>query len=271
LGIIVPEVTCPNCGLTINLENRREIDYDLIMGATKKSATFTELLHATKLSRKTLSIRLKELCRNGAIVKGDGVYKLGNSSQVKNHSMRSLQVENLGGNLLRTFRDRRLRTVVWMLMLVTSFSVSGYVLARYFASSPPLVHNEPVIIGYSTMALEVSDVNDLYSWEAVISFNATELKVLQVTPGDFVGQEFPLFCNSTDTGEGLLLVEGCLEGDVAGKSGSGTLATIVFGYFTSNYKAPLIVPKQMGFETFLEDSELADMPIGTKLSLEVLS
>jgi hypothetical protein len=258
----MPQVTCPNCGLTINLENRRKIDYDLIMGATKKSASFTELLHATKLSRKTLSIRLTELCRNGAIVKSNGVYKLGNSSQV----------ENLGSALSRAFRDRRLRTVIWMLMLVTSFSVSGCVLAMYFASSPPQQdHNEPVIIGYSTMALKVSDVKDLHSWEAAISFNATELKVLQVSPGDFVGLEFPFFCNSTDTGEGLLLVGGCLEGDVAGKSGSGTLATIVFGYFTSNYKAPSIVPEQMGFETFLEDSKLANIPIGTKLSLEVLS
>jgi len=267
----MPKVTCPNCGLTISLENRREIDYDLIMDATKKSATFTELLHATKLSRKTLSIRLKELCRNGAIVKSDGVYKLGDSSQVENHSTRTFQVGNLGRRFSRAFRDRRVRTVVWMLMLVTSFSASGYVLAMLFVSPPPPVHNEPVIIGYSAMALEVSNVNDLYSWEVAISFNATELKVLQVTPGDFVGLEFPLFCNSTDTGEGLLLVAGCLKGDVAGKSGSGTLATIVFGYFTSNYKAPLIVPKEMGFETFLEDSNLADIPIGTKLSLKVLS
>jgi len=265
----VPGVTCPNCGLTINLENRREIDYDLIMDATRKSATFTELLHATKLSRKTLSIRLKELCRNGAIVKSEGVYKLGDSSQFENHSTRRLHARNLGDGLSRAFRGRRVRTVVWMLMLVASFTVSGYVLAMQFASPPQPVHSEPVIIGYSTMALTVSDVSDLYSWQVAISFNATELKVLQVMPGDFVGREFPLFYTSTDTGPGLLLVGGTLEGDVPGKSGDGTLATIVFGCFTGSYKTPSIVPEQVGFKTFLEDSNLEYMPVGAKLSLNV--
>jgi len=270
--IVMPEMTCPNCGLTINMENRRRIDYDLIVTATRKSATFTQLLHATKLSRKTLSIRLKELCKNGAIMKSDGLYKLGNSSQADNRSIGSLQAKSLASNLSRAFHDRRLRVAVWTLMLVTSFSVSGYALAMYYAPSPPQQnHSEPVTIGYSVMALEVSDVNDLYSWQAAISFNATELKVLQVTPGNFVGLGYPLFCNSTDTGEGLLLVGGCLEGDVAGKSGNGTLATIVFRCFTSSYKAPSIVPEQMGFETFLEDSELTNIPLGTKLSLKVLS
>jgi hypothetical protein len=257
----MPEVTCPNCGLTINLENRRKIDYDLILGAAKKSASFTELLHATKLSRKTLSKRLTELCSNGAIVKSNGVYKLGNSPQV----------ENLGRALSGAFRDRRLRTAIWMLALVMSFSVSGGVLAMYFASPlPQQDYNEPVIIGNFTMALKISDVNDLYGWQVAISFNATELKVLQVSPGNFVGLEFPFFCNSTDSIQGLLLVAGCLSGNVTGKSGSGTLATIVFGYFTRNYKAPSIVSKQICFETLLKDSKLADIPVGTKLSLEVL-
>jgi hypothetical protein len=270
--IVMPEVTCPNCGLTINMENRRRIDYDLIMSATRKSATFTQLLHVTKLSRKTLSIRLKEMCKNGAIIKSDGLYKLGNSSQADNRSIGSLQVKSLASNLSRAFHDRRLRAAVWTLMLVSSFSVSGYALAMYYASSPPQQnHSEPVAVGYSMMALELSDVNDLYSWQAAISFNATELKVLQVTPGNFVGLEFPLFYNSTDTSEGLLLVGGCLVGDVAGKSGNGTLATILFECFTNSYKAPSIVPEQTGFETFLQDSELANIPLGTKLSLKVLS
>ena len=88
-------------------------------------------------------------------------------------------------------------------------------------------------------------------------------------PGDFVGLGFPLFCNSTDTGSGLLMVGGTLEGDVPGKSGNGTLATIVFGCFTSSYKVPSIVPEQMGL-TFLEDSNLEYMPVGAKLSLNVV-
>jgi hypothetical protein len=256
---------CPKCGTTINVENRKEIDVNLIINADERPKTFTELLHVTKLSRKTLSMRLKELCKNRAIVKSDGVYKLSDSSQVENHG------RSFVTGFSRAFRDRRVRNVVWMLMLLTSFSVSGYVLAMHFASPPEQVHNGPVIIGYSTMAVEIRNVNDLYTWQVAICFNATELKVLQVTPGNFVGLEYPFFCNSTDTGEGLLLVGGCLEGDSPGKNGNGTLATIVFGYFTSNYKEPLIVPQQMGFETFLEDSQLASIPVGTKLSLKVLS
>jgi hypothetical protein len=159
-----------------------------------------------------------------------------------------------------------------MLALVMSFSVSGGVLAMYFAS-PPLQqdHNEPVIIGNFTMALKISDVNDLYGWQVAIKFNVTELKVLQVSPGNFVGLEFPFFCNSTDSAQGLLLVAGVLSGNVAGKSGSGTLAIIVFGYFSRNYEVPSIVPKQICFETLLKDSRGADIPIGTKLSLAVLS
>jgi hypothetical protein len=266
---MMPEVMCPNCGLTINLENRREVDYGLIMDATKKSATFTELLHATKLSRKTLSIRLKELCTKGAIVKSDGTYKLNGSMQDETLGARSFRLEHYGSGFSRAIRDRRVRTLVWMLMIVTSFSISGYVLAMQFASAPQQVSKGPAIVGYSTMAIKVSNVNDLYGWQVAISFNATELKVLQVTPGDFVGVGYPLFWNSTDR-EGLLMVGGCLEGAVPGKSGKGTLATFVFEYFISNYKAPSIVSKQNGFDTFLLDSQMANIPVGTKLSLEVV-
>lgn len=259
----MPEVTCPNCGLTINLENRREIDYGLIMDATKEAATFTELLHATKLSRKTLSARLKELCKNGAIVKINGLYQSdGSSNEVRGRSiMRTSQ------GFSRAFRDRRLRTLVWMLMLVTSFSVSGYVLAMHFAPALQQVNTEPVIVGYSTAIVGIHDVNDLYAWQVAMVFNATELKVLQVTAGNFVGTDYPFSFNSTDTREGLLLLGGTLAGDMPGKGGSGVLATVVFGYYTSNYKAPMLAPT---FETYLLDSQLQIISVGTKLSLSVV-
>ena len=266
--IMMPEVTCPKCGLTINLENRRETDYELIVNAARKSATFTELLHATRLSRKTLSLRLKELCSRGTLVKGNGVYTLRESVQ-ESRGDSANQGRKLG--LSRAFHDRRVRTLVWVFLLASSFSVSGYVFAMYMTPPAQQVNNGPTIIGYSTMALTISNVQDLYAWQAAISFNATQMKVTQVSPGDFVGLSFPLFVNSTDTAPGLLLVAGSLEGNVTGKSGNGTLATIVFGYFVSSYDMPSIVPKQMGFRTFLEDSQLANIPIGTKLSLEVAS
>jgi len=71
-----PQITCPYCGNTIGLENRKEVDFEKIMHALGKSQrTFTELLTMTSLPRKTLSIRLKELCASGSITK-DGGYHL---------------------------------------------------------------------------------------------------------------------------------------------------------------------------------------------------
>lgn len=72
----MPQIRCPNCGMTINLENRREIDLGMILKALeKKPRSFTELLHITHLPRKTLDLRLKYLIKSGAIVKDEG-YRL---------------------------------------------------------------------------------------------------------------------------------------------------------------------------------------------------
>ncbi|HVP40880.1 MAG TPA: PKD domain-containing protein [Candidatus Krumholzibacteriaceae bacterium] len=71
-----PQITCPHCGSTINLENRKEVDFEKILHALGKSPrTFTELLTMTNLPRKTLSLRLKELRASGSIMK-DGGYHL---------------------------------------------------------------------------------------------------------------------------------------------------------------------------------------------------
>ena len=78
----MPQITCPNCGTTINLENRRALDFKLIRSATDKTPrTFTELLHITKLSRKTLNLRLKELCAEGILLKNDGMYSSNGASE----------------------------------------------------------------------------------------------------------------------------------------------------------------------------------------------
>jgi hypothetical protein len=72
----MPQIRCPKCGTTINLENRKGVDFSTILNALQRSPkTFTDLLHLTGLPRKTLSLRLKSLCDSGAIVK-DGGYRL---------------------------------------------------------------------------------------------------------------------------------------------------------------------------------------------------
>ena len=78
---MAPQITCPHCGNTINLENRKEVDFEKITSALNGSTkTFTELLEVTNLPRKTLSLRLKDLCAAGTVVK-DGGYHLGASFQ----------------------------------------------------------------------------------------------------------------------------------------------------------------------------------------------
>jgi PKD repeat protein len=94
-----PQITCPHCGSTINLENRKEVDFEKIMHALSKSPkTFTELLAITSLPRKTLSLRLKDLCSSGSIVK-DGGYHLNSSIKPTNNI---LGKRNGNGKMIRT-------------------------------------------------------------------------------------------------------------------------------------------------------------------------
>jgi hypothetical protein len=78
----MPKVTCPKCGTTIDLENRRNVDYGKIFQALQKGPqSFTHLLKTTGLPRKTLSLRLNYLCASGAISKNGGYSLNGHSSE----------------------------------------------------------------------------------------------------------------------------------------------------------------------------------------------
>jgi hypothetical protein len=263
----MPQIMCPNCGTTINLENRREIDLSLITDATgKQPRTFTELLHITKLSRKTLSLRLKDLCKEGILAKGEGMYMLNGAAKYENNGGFGI------GRFSRLLNDRRIRTGVTLALLLMSFTVSGYVLARLVAPTPNVEYREPPILGSLTVALDVTNVKDLYAWQVVLVFGSSELKVLQCSPGDFVGTDYPFFVNSTNVGEGVLLLGGTLYGNIAGKDGSGRLATITFGYVKENYHLPNIAMRQETFETTLLDpsSQGIELDGSTKLMLTSL-
>jgi hypothetical protein len=254
----MPQITCPNCGLTINLENRKEVDMGLIKDATRREPrTFTELMHITRLPRKTLSLRLKELCENGDLVKEEGVYQLNGASEPR----KSFYM-NFKGGFSRKM-DRRIRVGLMLVSLAVCFSASGYVLAMLLQPPPPMPPaQKPVIIRSFAMDLNVSNVQDLYAWQAVITFNASELKVLQVSHGNFVDYGYPFFFNATDMGDDVLLVGGTAFADMHGENGDGRLATIVFGYYVSNYELPVIVQQGHGEETFLLDSKLSPIPMG---------
>ncbi len=260
----VPQITCPNCGRTITLENRKQVDVDLIKQATQRGpTTFTELLRLTRLPRKTLSVRLKEMCQNGVIVKKEGTYMLNGNAGFDGN----------GGHLMkgvsRMLNDRRMRTGLMLVAFLLSSSVSGYVLATLFAAKE--VHNEPTILGSFTAELGVADVNDLYAWSVLIVYDSSQLKIMSVTPGGFVGAEYPsgslpdiskgIFINTTNIGEDKLLMAGSLIGkENPVRSGSGKLATIVFGYLTNDYTKPAISFTEI-YETKLLDSNRVEIPI----------
>jgi hypothetical protein len=253
----MPQIMCPNCGTTINLENRKETDFDLIKNVTKKEPrTFTELLHLTRLSRKTLSLRLKELCGSGILVKNDGTYCLNGG----------IPSDNDGGSIMRSFtkfvHDKRVRTGLMLTALLILSSTSGYVLATFII--PKETHHEPVIIGAFTRTLDINNVVDLCAWQVAITFNPSEMRVLEVASGGFLGDDYPFFLNETDMCDGLLLLGGFLLGDVLGKSGSGTLATIIFGYYINEYQEPKIAFNE---KTYMLDSKDSLIPENWSLTL----
>jgi hypothetical protein len=204
-------------------------------------------------------LRLKELCANGALIKRQHAYELNGAS-----GFESLAVGSAKG-LSGVFRNRRVKNGFMLIMLVICFSASGFVMAKLFSqpSSNKEVIPAPVVIGNFTMALNVSDIYDLYTWQVAINYDPNQLKVLEVTVGDFLGEDV-VFLYSTDSSPDLLLLGGTLKGTAglsgSGKSGSGRLATVVFGYFTENYDEPEIVPKNV-FETELQNSQGSIIPI----------
>jgi PKD repeat protein len=92
------------------LENRKEVDFEKITHALGKSPrTFTELLTMTNLPRKTLSLRLKELCASGSITK-DGGYHLNPSIVSVNGTFRK---RNGNGKMNRTILHIK-KNVQWI-------------------------------------------------------------------------------------------------------------------------------------------------------------
>jgi len=265
----MPQIRYPNCGLTINLKNRKETDVSLITKAIEqKTKTFTDLLRVTSLPRKTLSLRLRELCGNGTIVKENGVYRLNEHFETK--GTRGL----LGSRFSNVLRDKRMRAGIMMIALIVSVPTFSYALATFFL--PPQPHErvlfERVLLGSFSMALDVHQVEGLRAWEAVIFYDPGKLKVLDAEPGSFLGVAFPFFVNVTDLSSNVLLLASSLTGDMPSKSGNGTLATITFEYFNSSYEPPHLVPQWRGQETSWINSEDTQVPfdIGTALTLEVV-
>jgi len=162
------------------------------------------------------------------------------------------------------FQSQRIKMLLILMTFMLLTSAFGYALATLFSPPQP---QEPVIKGTFTMDLEIADVNNLYSWQVGILFNAGQLKVLDIAPGGFVGDDYPLFVNSTDSFRDLLLLGGTLYGNVPGKDGAGKLATIVFGYLVEDYVEPTIVEDAL--KTFLLNCQGQLIPTDYALTLTV--
>ena len=243
----MPQIRCPNCGFTINLEKRKEIDIRLILAAVKKrERSFSELLRITGLPRKTLSLRLKELCQQGLITK-DGKYKI--NGEGKHYSGQ---------------KGPMLAKIFFLLIILGLGIPTAYVMATMLIS--PAEVQQPKIIGQFKVAVTVNNLEDLHDWQVVIVYNSDQITFLNYEVGDFWGigtseeEPFPYVVNATDIGDGILCFGGTLGPAEEGKSGSGVLLILEFGYFTVDYQMPEIKGEVTPFKTILLDSYGNEIP-----------
>ncbi len=263
----MPQIRCPNCGMTISMKNRKEIDLELITHAVQSGPkTFTYLLHATKLPRKTLSLRLKEVCEGGRILKREGVYMLNGMKITENRSTAYFK------KFSAMPYDKKIRAGILLALLIISTPIAAQALASLFRTSPPPAEPEPVIIGNFKMILEIHDVSNLYAWQVCIAYDKVQVKVTVIDAGDFPDTTVPGIYNYTNSEKGYVLVGDSLIGKSPGWSGSCRLAAITFGYYVDTYAIPEIVPTIPGrASTALVDPAQNSIPImwGSALTLAV--
>lgn len=256
----MPQIRCPKCGLIINLENRRSLDVKIITEAVKRgSKTFTSLLRTTGLPRKTLNLRLKELCERGVLVKVEGHYQLNGSSEPKKNLVKSFE---------RLTHNERFKGVALLLLLLIGLPAFSYAMIK-LTPTTQVTSPKPEILGTYTVVVEVNNINNLYAWQILMVFNESELTFLEARKGEIAGD---LLVNASDIGDGALLLGGSLMGNVPGidVEVSTSLTYIVFGYYVEDPEPPQIAMKGFGFETFLLDSELNEIPIAsTTLNLRI--
>lgn len=259
----MPQIRCPSCGTSINLEARRETDLSLILNSLRSGPkTFTQLLRATRLPRKTLSLRLNDLVNSEAIIK-DGGYRL---NEALPFDLRRKM------NMKRTFQFSRKNMMLTLLILCMGVLLAQAYGQYMFAPPTPPPTPKPTITETFKVNIIIHDVTDLCAWQVKVVFDPNALIVTNVVEGPFLqGVDNPVttvFVVRTHIVEGIfedyadgpftivsdektsvnsVLIGCCLLGDLPGVSGSGILATITFG-----------VVGQGGHDLQLEDALLLD-------------
>lgn len=148
--------------------------------------------------------------------------------------------------------------ILTILLLFITVPLGAQVYAMFQLNSVPQV---PQIKGVFTATIKVHNVTDLYAWQVVILYDSKNTVVMDTIGGILEVDEVPFMLNYTDTEKGLLLVAYSLLGNVAGVKGSGILATVLFGYYSEDYRPPTLVSEAYGFETMLLNSTKGYIPI----------
>lgn len=264
-----PQITCPHCGSTINLENRKEVDFEKIMYALNSSPkSFTELLEITSLPRKTLSLRLKDLCNSGSIVK-DGGYRLGTSFQPNKRTYTTKRDGNgkMNGSILHMGKNVQWIPAALIVCLAVVAFGSAIMLTPPSPRTSTLAPTLPTFpapatatmiyvdslqgqyqVGDTiTLNVMISDVTDLFAWQAGMNFNPAVLECItrpappNIAPpnatattvlveGAFLRQNGGATIWFPGTVEnGVIIPHGStLTSPAAPASGSGVLATVTF-------------------------------------------
>ena len=247
-----PRIRCPNCGFTITFANRRKTDLNAIVRAVqKKPRSFTELLKLTRLPRKTLAIRLKELMNMNLLTKNKLYYF---NKDADPHLLESIQVP----------RFNRKKMLFALALIFVLIPTSIHVYAMLNSPPPP----KPQIKGFLKVSLKIYNVKNLYAWQAIILYDSENMKIMNLTQG-MLGTSYPFFVNATFPEDGVLLLASTLFGNVTGKSGNGTLATVTFALYSEHYKPPELLSNFKSFDTFLLDPDGVELPLNkVNLTLE---
>jgi len=255
----------------MNLENRRETDFSLILGALhSRERSFSELLRITGLPRKTLYLRLKELCKTDAIIKNK-LYYLNEANPHKEWEKKIMP-----GNS-RLLNNKK--AIVLLLLLCIGLPVTTNVIATFFQSPPP-TPSEPEPLGYLTAIVTANNVSNVYGWQVGLRFNSTNLKVIDVRPGGFLteteqntdvaqnetsGYEITkktLFCYNTIDSDILLIGQTLLGEDTSETNHSGPLVIIKFGYYYAYQEPELILNENLGYyNTMLLRADCSEIPL----------
>lgn len=163
---------------------------------------------------------------------------------------------------------RRMLLAFLVLAMMIPAGLQAYALFVPKPITPP----QPTVKGYFEARIIITDVQELYGWQAVISYDADNTRWVEILPG--VIDELPYSLNNTFPEMGLLLLGNTFIGRVEGFSGSGMLIGIKFAYYSEEFSEPALLPKFMWHPTMLLDANGDEMQLGAdtlKLEIEYLS